>query len=86
MTVTKFITLLALLFMLNGCAGAQITIPLGPVTIGTSIPMFGDSSRDRRYDRHHDRHHDEAGDAAAADEEFSDNAESDEHDHQDERE
>ncbi len=36
-----------LLVMLGGCSGAYVSMPVGPVTIGTDISMFGDSSHDR---------------------------------------
>ncbi|MES0371087.1 MAG: hypothetical protein ABUK11_02310 [Mariprofundaceae bacterium] len=72
MNLVKYVVPVLGLLMLNGCAGAHISIPVGPVTIGTDISMFGDSGRDRNYNH--------------VDEEASDELMHDESDHQDERE
>lgn len=46
MNLVKYFIPTLVLLMLGGCAGAHITVPLGPITIGTDISMFGDSSSD----------------------------------------
>lgn len=72
MSLAKYVISTLILFMLYGCAGAHISIPVGPVTIGTDISMFSGISHDR--------------DDGHSDEEAADESISDEYAHQHERE
>jgi len=35
---------IVMLLILNGCAGAHVNIPVGPITIGTDVSTFGNSN------------------------------------------